>query len=180
MARETLTEPQITIRLVHSPTNSKLNSNPLKSGAMSHLTASHLEGMSLSAARIGNEMKCMSDLAFRILGQTNSLLDDSTGSAPNEMSDMAGLVESMARGALGCVVEKDFTAAKSVLQSYSAVKTLREVIDRELVASMIWDAEHVTRYANLTSIVCDLASLADRAANIAQEVLLAESSLILD
>lgn len=77
----------------------------------------------------------------------------------------------MVRKNLDALIQRDETLARGVLIADDEVNILRDAVHRELIAFMQRERTTVPRAVDLMFIAHDLERIADRATNIAEDVL---------
>lgn len=124
-----------------------------------------------AAIKINGDLERMGDLAVNITERALSLMREESVSPLIDIPKLASLAESMVRKSLDALIQRDETLARGVLIADDEVNILRDAVHRELIAFMQRERTRVPRAVDLMFIAHDLERIADRATNIAEDVL---------
>ncbi len=121
--------------------------------------------------KIGNDLERMADLAVNIAQGASHLLELPLASLRVDLPLMAERAGRMLRAALDAFMTRDADLARSVLTADDEVDTLRDLIYRQLIRSMVADSREVERSLSLMFVARNLERIADHATNIAEDVI---------
>ena len=125
----------------------------------------------LAVLHIGTELERMADYAEGI-GKISLMMGDEPPLKPLiDIPRMADKTTDMMRRSLDSLVERDIVAAHQVCDDDDEVDALYDQVFRELLTYMIEDPRNIKRATYLVWVAHDLERVADRATNIAEQVL---------
>lgn len=125
----------------------------------------------VAAIKISTDLERMGDLAVNIASRALSLNRLPELSTPIVMTGIANLVESMVLRSLDAFVRRDSGLAHEVLASDSGVDTMRNDIQRHVVAIMQSDPTSIERALDHLIIARSLERIGDHAKNIAEGII---------
>ena len=125
----------------------------------------------LAVLHIGTELERMADYAEGI-GKISLMMGDEPPLKPLiDIPRMADKTMDMMRRSLDALVERDIVLAHQVRDDDDEVDALYDQVFRELLTYMIEDPKTIKRATYLIWVAHDLERVADRATNIAEQVL---------
>jgi phosphate transport system protein len=125
----------------------------------------------LAVLHIGTELERMADYAEGI-GKISLMMGDEPPLKPLiDIPRMADKTMDMMRRSLDALVERDIVVAHQVCDDDDEVDALYDQVFRELLTYMIEDPRNIRRATYLIWVAHDLERVADRATNIAEQVL---------
>ena len=125
----------------------------------------------LAVLHIGTELERMADYAEGI-GKISLMMGDEPPLKPLiDIPRMADKTMDMMRRSLDALVERDIVMANQVRDDDDEVDALYDQVFRELLTYMIEDPRNIKRATYLVWVAHDLERVADRATNIAEQVL---------
>ncbi len=125
----------------------------------------------LAVLNIGTELERMADYAEGI-GKISLMMGDEPPLKPLiDIPRMADKTMDMMRRSLDALVERDIVIAHQVKDDDDEVDALYDQVFRELLTYMIEDPKTIRRATYLIWVAHDLERVADRATNIAEQVL---------
>jgi len=125
----------------------------------------------LAVLHIGTELERMADYAEGI-GKISLMMGDEPPLKPLiDIPRMADKTIDMMRRSLDSLVERDIELAQQVCDDDDEVDALYDQVFRELLTYMIEDPRNIKRATYLVWVAHDLERVADRATNIAEQVL---------
>ena len=125
----------------------------------------------LAVLHIGTELERMADYAEGI-GKISLMMGDEPPLKPLiDIPRMADKTMDMMRRSLDALVERDIVLAHQVKDDDDEVDALYDQVFRELLTYMIEDPKTIKRATYLIWVAHDLERVADRATNIAEQVL---------
>ncbi len=125
----------------------------------------------LAVLHIGTELERMGDYAEGI-GKISLMMGDEPPLKPLiDIPRMADKTMNMMRRSLDALVERDIVLAHQVRDDDDEVDALYDQVFRELLTYMIEDPKTIKRATYLIWVAHDLERVADRATNIAEQVL---------
>ena len=125
----------------------------------------------LAVLHIGTELERMADYAEGI-GKISLMMGDEPPLKPLiDIPRMADKAIDMMRRSLDALVERDIVVAHQVCDDDDEVDALYDQVFRELLTYMIEDPRNIRRATYLIWVAHDLERVADRATNIAEQVL---------
>ena len=125
----------------------------------------------LAVLNIGTELERMADYAEGI-GKISLMMGDEPPLKPLiDIPRMADKTMDMMRRSLDALVERDIVLAHQVRDDDDEVDALYDQVFRELLTYMIEDPKTIKRATYLIWVAHDLERVADRATNIAEQVL---------
>ena len=125
----------------------------------------------LAVLYIGAELERMADYAEGI-GKISLMMGDEPPLKPLiDIPRMADKTMDMMRRSLDALVERDIVMANQVRDDDDEVDALYDQVFRELLTYMIEDPRNIKRATYLVWVAHDLERVADRATNIAEQVL---------
>ncbi len=125
----------------------------------------------LAVLHIGTELERMADYAEGI-GKISLMMGDEPPLKPLiDIPRMADKTMNMMRRSLDALVERDIVLAHQVRDDDDEVDALYDQVFRELLTYMIEDPKTIKRATYLIWVAHDLERVADRATNIAEQVL---------
>ena len=125
----------------------------------------------LAVLHIGTELERMADYAEGI-GKISLMMGDEPPLKPLiDIPRMADKTMDMMRRSLDSLVERDIVMANQVRDDDDEVDALYDQVFRELLTYMIEDPRNIKRATYLVWVAHDLERVADRATNIAEQVL---------
>ena len=125
----------------------------------------------LAVLHIGTELERMADYAEGI-GKISLMMGDEPPLKPLiDIPRMADKTIDMMRRSLDSLVERDIELAQQVCDDDDEVDALYDQVFRELLTYMIEDPRNIKRATYLVWVAHDLERVADRATNLAEQVL---------
>jgi phosphate transport system protein len=125
----------------------------------------------LAVLHIGTELERMADYAEGI-GKISLMMGDEPPLKPLiDIPRMEDKTMDMMRRSLDALVERDIVVAHQVCDDDDEVDALYDQVFRELLTYMIEDPRNIRRATYLIWVAHDLERVADRATNIAEQVL---------
>ena len=125
----------------------------------------------VAVLQIGAELERMADYAEGI-GKISLMMGDEPPLKPLiDIPRMADKTIDMMRRSLDALVERDLVVAHQVCDDDDEVDALYDQVFRELLTYMIEDPKNIKRATYLLWVAHDLERVADRATNIAEQVL---------
>ena len=126
----------------------------------------------IAAVKINSDLERIADQAVNISENTAVLLNEpQLEKKPLDIPRMADLAKSMLKDSLDAFVKKDADLARSVIQRDDEEDKLKSHAFHELMRLMQSDSSTIKRALGLILISRNLASIADHATNIAEDVI---------
>lgn len=116
--------------------------------------------------KIVTDLERIGDLAVNMAERVNDILKN--GTAPLDLSGMAGVVQEMLKDSLDAFVERDAVKAENVLKSDDEVDDLTEKYVTTLLDQASREPQNIKVLFPMTSIVRYLERIADHSTNIAE------------
>lgn len=122
--------------------------------------------------KINNDLERIADQAVNVATQATMLADaEKIGGVPQELTEMAGIAQSMLKKSLDALVALDTELAQQVRATDDEVDDIHRHIYEIVEQRIIKHPEHVHQMVCLAGISRQLERIADHAVNIAEDVL---------
>ena len=124
-----------------------------------------------STIKINSDLERIGDQAVNIAQRALSILSQPNLQPVIDIPIMAELTEQMVRDALDAFVRRDPELSREVVLRDDQVDLYRDMVFRQLIASMIKDPRCIQQSLDLILISRNLERIADHATNIAEDII---------
>jgi phosphate transport system protein len=125
----------------------------------------------VAAIKISTDLERMGDLSVAIAARAVTLMGLPALHTPINLTDLAGLVESMVLRCLDSFVRRDTQEAREVLASDNGVDEMRAAIQHQVIGMMKQDPAMIERALDHLIVARSLERIGDHARNIAEGVI---------